>query len=142
MRPHHRLVISNLFNMNHSKKPNMAQATNERENTPQDSTIEDTDGQGSSKLQQKLKEVDTFVQNYSGSSAPRPDPIWNKTDMVSMDDLIAFDQDLGEELEAENNNLNEQEEQVIEPVVIPERTKSQPVLQENRPRSGQQPKLA
>merc|ERR1719495_2339208 len=59
-----------------------------------------------------------------------------------MDDLIAFDQDLGEELEAENNNLNEQEETVIEPVVIPERTKSQPVLQENRPRSGQQPKLA
>ena len=47
------------------KKPNMAQATNERENTTQDSTIEDTDGQGSSKLQQKLKEVDTFVQNYS-----------------------------------------------------------------------------
>ena len=43
----------------------MAQATNERENTPQDSNIEDTDGQGSSKLQQKLKEVDTFVQNYS-----------------------------------------------------------------------------
>jgi len=113
------------------KKPNMAQATNERENTPQESNIEDTDGQGSSKLQQKLKEVDTFVQNYSGSSAPRPDPIWNKTDMVSMDDLIAFDQDLGEELEAENN----EQEEVVEPIPIPE---PKPVQEQVRTR----PKLA
>jgi len=111
------------------KKPNMAQS--EREATPQDSNIDEKDGQGSSKLQQKLKEVDTFVQNYSGSSAPRPDPIWNKTDMVSMDDLIAFDQDLGEELEAENN----EQEEVVEPVPIPE---PKPV-QEQRTR---QPKLA
>jgi len=106
-------------------------AQSEREVTPQDSNIDDKDGQGSSKLQQKLKEVDTFVQNYSGSSAPRPDPIWNKTDMVSMDDLIAFDQDLGEELEAENN----EQEEVVEPVPIPE---PKPV-QEQRTR---QPKLA
>jgi len=112
------------------KKPNMANQS-EREATPQDSNIDDKDGQGSSKLQQKLKEVDTFVQNYSGSSAPRPDPIWNKTDMVSMDDLIAFDQDLGEELEAENN----EQEEVVEPVPIPE---PKPV-QEQRTR---QPKLA
>jgi len=96
------------------KKPNMAQS--EREGTsPQDTNIDDKDAQGSSKLQQKLKEVDTFVQNYSGSSAPRPDPIWNKNDMVSMDDLIAFDKDF-EELEAENN----EQEEVVKSVPIPE----------------------
>ena len=49
------------------KKPNMTNQS-EREATPQDSNIDDKDGQGSSKLQQKLKEVDTFVQNYSVSS--------------------------------------------------------------------------
>ena len=48
------------------KKPNMAQS--EREATPQDSNIDEKDGQGSSKLQKKLKEVDTFVQNYSVSN--------------------------------------------------------------------------
>merc|ERR1712131_490931 len=112
------------------KKPtgNMTPAEKPQE---QNTDQVDQDGQGSSKLQQKLKEVDTFVQNYSGSSAPRPDPIWNKTDMVSMDDLLAFDQDLGEELEAENN----EQEEVIEPVPIPE---PKPV-QEQRTR---QPKLA
>jgi len=109
------------------KKPNM---TSENTNH-QDINVDDTtsDGPGSSKLQQKLKEVDTFVQNYSGSSAPRPDPIWNKTDMVSMDDLIAFDQDFEEELEAEN--LKEQEEVEPVPVISPEPT---PVQQQTKPK--------
>ena len=49
------------------KKTNMANQS-EREGTPHDSNIDDKDGQGSSKLQQKLKEVDTFVQNYSVSN--------------------------------------------------------------------------
>merc|ERR1719447_246561 len=50
--------------------------------------------------------------------------------MVSMDDLIAFDQDLGEEL-AENN----EQEEVVEPIPIPE---PKPVQEQVRTR----PKLA
>merc|ERR1711962_863533 len=59
---------------------------------------------------------------------------WNKTDMVSMDDLIAFDQDLGEELEAENNN---EQEELVQPIPIPE---AKPQVQEQR--TTRQPKLA
>lgn len=49
------------------KKPtgNMTPAEKPQE---QNTDQVDQDGQGSSKLQQKLKEVDTFVQNYSVSS--------------------------------------------------------------------------
>merc|ERR1711962_1240843 len=117
------------------KKQNMTTSADNGGAHQESNTDDNTsDGQGSSKLQQKLKEVDTFVQNYSGSSAPRPDPIWNKTDMVSMDDLIAFDQDLGEELEAENNN---EQEELVQPIPIPE---AKPQVQEQR--TTRQPKLA
>ena len=51
------------------KKPNMAPAEKNNGTTPQvEPNTDDKDGQGSSKLQQKLKEVDTFVQNYSVST--------------------------------------------------------------------------
>ena len=50
------------------KPPNMAPAEKNGTAPQVEPNTDDKDGQGSSKLQQKLKEVDTFVQNYSVST--------------------------------------------------------------------------
>merc|ERR1712003_538579 len=43
-------------------------------------------------ITKKLKEVDAFMQNYSGVSAPR-EQIWKSSELLSMEQLLEFDDD-------------------------------------------------
>lgn len=87
--------------------------------------------QNQADLDKKIKEMEEYMKDYSQAAPiPRPQQFWKKSDVVSMDDLMQFDQELEDDF-----NLNHKEQSPparLAPTAVPVK---RPVQQTHQPQN-------
>lgn len=74
-------------------KPSQYQVDHKQQQQQQQQSVDDMPSSPrDEEITKKLKEVDAFMQNYSGVAMPR-EQIWKNSELLSMEQLLEFDDD-------------------------------------------------